>query len=255
MRILTFLAALSLVVSAQPRPSSTEQSKTIEAARASSLNYAQKLPNFICSELVEQSTQVANRLVPGDKIAIELTYFGQKEKYKVVTINGKPTTQTYQSLAGLVTGGEFGTMLFRIFDPASAAVFQWKDWTTVDKRRSAAYSYHVAREHSHHIVGYHTKTGELRTATVGQQGVVDLDVETSRVLRLTVEAVDIPKDFPVLGSTTSVEYAFVDVAGARHLLPSHAESQIRMVDGSDRNTVQFSNYRKFAAESTIDFKE
>lgn len=51
-------------------------------------------------------------------------------------------------------------------------------------------------------------------------GLVALDTETSKVLRLTLEANDMPKDFPVLGSSATVEYAFTDVAGREYLLPA-----------------------------------
>jgi hypothetical protein len=59
-------------------------------------------------------------------------------------------------------------------DPAAAAGFQWKTWTTIAKRRASVYTYRVKRDNSHHTLGYRMATGELRTTIVGL-GALDLD--------------------------------------------------------------------------------
>ena len=244
---------LCALAPAQPRPSGEEQARTIETARANALHYAGSLPDFICTEKVQQIT-TTGLVQRKERLAIQVTYFGQRERYKLLSINGGPADRPLDSLPGLVTGGEFGTMLFRIFDPASAAEFAWTGWTTVGKRRAATYSFRVARAHSHHIVGYRTSEGELRTCTVGEQGAIDLDTETARVLRIGTNAAEIPEDFPVLRAFMLVEYGYTEVAGQRHLLPARAASELVRPGQRSRNVVTFTAYRKFTANSSIDFK-
>jgi hypothetical protein len=223
MRPHRMLAAIGLLtcatIWAQPRPSAEGQSRTLDIARANVLHHGQSLPDFLCTEVVQRSWMPDLARQAGDKLTIQLTYFGQKEKYKLLTVDGAPTSRPFESLEGLVSGGEFGTMLFRAFDPASAAEFHWKGWTTIAKRRAGLYAYRVEHAHSHHTLGYDTASGELRTITVAHQGVVALDSETSMVLRLTLEAADIPPGFPILKAANSMEYGFIDISGRSYLLP------------------------------------
>lgn len=226
----------------------------IEAARSDSLNYGRQLPDFICVEAIKRLTLTGRFVRSSDNLRIQVTYFGQKEKYKLLSVNGTGTDQPFESLSGLVSGGEFGTMLFRIFDPASAAQLEWKSWSKIGKRPAAVYNYRVAVGNSHHEVGYRMASGEIRAAIVGYRGEVVVDRQTNRVLRLTLEASDIPKDFDILRSVTTVSYAFVDVAGGKHLLPVEASSEMARPRETVQNDVTFKDYRKFSADSSVDFK-
>ena len=80
-----------------------------------------------------------------------------------------------------------------------------------------------------------------------------IDFVTSRVLRLTAYADDIPKDIKVIASSMEVDYDEAPVAGRTYLLParslSHMERDERRID----NVVTFTGYRKFETESTVDF--
>jgi hypothetical protein len=49
-------------------------------------------------------------------------------------MNGKPIQKRLDSLDGLITGCEFGSLLLGVFDPSSAADFQWKESSTIRKR-------------------------------------------------------------------------------------------------------------------------
>ncbi len=47
----------------------------------------------------------------------------------------------------------------------------------------------------------------------------------------------------------------VEIAGQRWLLPRHASSTMGNTEILTNNEVEFSNYRKFAADSTVTFAE
>ena len=248
------LGLLLCTLAPAQKPSPEEQRRTVDAAREIALDYTGALPDFICTEMVQRMETVASaRNTTTDKLTIQLTYFGQKEKYKLIAINGTPATQSLESLAGLISGGEFGTALLRVFDPSSMAAFEWKRSSSIRQRRTAVYTYHVARPKSHYVLGYRNDAGEMVQATAGYHGEVDLDSETLEVLRVTTIADDIPKESRILESSVELDYDLADVAGRRYLLPARADSTLARGFRTLRNLVTFTGYRKFEAESTIDF--
>ncbi|HLK69443.1 MAG TPA: hypothetical protein VKU19_38695 [Bryobacteraceae bacterium] len=250
---LAALGSLLCIPAAAQRPTPDEQRHTLDTARDIAIHYTSKLPDFICTEQVMRTDRVNAANVKTDRLTIQLSYFGQKEKQKLVSLNGSKTTQRLESLDGLITGGEFGSLLLGIFDPSSAADFQWKESSTVRKRRAAVYTYRIARAHSHYIVGHRSASGNMLEAAAGYHGEVVLDSETSRVLRLTASADDIPKDSGILQSSVEVDYDFIDVAGHSYLLPSRSESHMERAYRQIANSVTLVDYKKFEVDSTIDF--
>lgn len=258
-RYLTYaaLGAVICIPAAAQKPTPEQQRQTLDTAREIAIHYAGKLPNFICNEQVDRSDRLARpgqlAVVHNDRLIIQLSYAGQKEKYKLVSINGTPATQPLSSLEGIITGGEFGSLQLGVFDPSSATDFQWKETTTLRKHRASVYTYRVARAHSHYMLGGRLDDGKLAAVAAGYHGEVVFDQDTSRVLRLTAEADDIPKETGITASSVQVDYDFVDVAGVKHLLPSHSDSRMEHRDRKIGNVVTYAAYHKFEVESSIDF--
>lgn len=73
------------------------------------------------------------------------------------------------------------------------------------------------------------------------------------MLRLTAVADDMPKDSGILQSSVDVDYDSIDIGGRSYLLPSRSESHMERGYRQIGNTVAFTKYRKFEADSTIDF--
>src|SRR5271156_2118038 len=167
--IFAFAGSLLCIPASAQRPTAEEQKRTIDTAREIAIHYSSKLPDFICTEQVERtdSTGANNRKV--DRLTIELSYSG-KESYKLVAIDGSPTKQTFESLDGLITGGEFGSLLLGIFDPSSSADFRWKESTTIRKRGAVVYTYKIARANSHYLLGHRAKNGQMLSAPAGYHG-------------------------------------------------------------------------------------
>ena len=88
-----------------------------------------------------------------DTLTIQLSYFEQKEDYKLILVNNTVTTQDYQTLGGATSTGDFGSMMREIFEPGTEAHFEWDHWGTLRGRRVMAFAYHVAQARSQwHIV-------------------------------------------------------------------------------------------------------
>ena len=250
--VVLFALAACATVPGQPRLSE-EQTRLLELARETAIHYSASLPSFICEESV-QRTEITGPFTTYSQLSIELT-FDRGERYKLIAINGNRTQKSLDSIGGLISGGEFGSLLLRVFEPSAAADIEWKSWSTLRNHLTAVFTYRVPREGSHYLVGYRTDNGRLISAAAGYRGEVTLDaeVEPGRVLRLTADAYDIPKNLSILHSTMAVDYDFVDISGREFSLPVRAESHLERPRRDSRNVVKFINYRKFEVDSTLAF--
>ena len=255
-RCLTTAAIFSLACAGAQaqKPGSDQQKATLGAAREIAIHYTSQLPDFICTEQVERNDRTSPTNIKVDRLTIQLSYYGQQEKQKLVTMNGKPAAQPLESLDGLITGGEFGSLQLGIFDLASAAEFQWKDTATIRKHRASVYTYKIARANSRYLVGYRGRDGKMISEPAGYHGEVALDSQNNRVLRVTAAADDMPKDSAIVASSVEVDYDFVDVAGHSYLLPARSESHMERAYRQTANVVSFVGYKKFEADSSISFK-
>jgi hypothetical protein len=56
-------------------------------------------------------------------------------------------------------------------------------------------------------------------------------------------------------SKATLDYDFNDVGGAEYLLPLKAELELEAYSIQYRNEIEFRDYRKFTAESTLTFDD
>src|SRR5215831_10069606 len=150
------LAAANLTAEPKPAPipppSSEEQAAIITEARDYALNYSKTLPDFICTQVTRRYAAPAPGTRQGgpagsdpswyalDTLTLKLSYFEQKEDYKLILVNNAVTTQDYRTLGGATSTGDFGSMMREIFEPASQAHFEWDHWGTLRGRRVMAFS-------------------------------------------------------------------------------------------------------------------
>jgi hypothetical protein len=148
--IVTSTLLLCAAATAQ-KPTTGEQKRTIDAAREVAIRYNSTLPDFICTEQVQRTRRgLVRDTVSNDRLTIQLTYFGRKENYKVLAIDGEPAQQSLEGLSGILTGGEFGSQLVGIFDPTSVADFRWKQAVMFGNRAASVYAYRIQRAGSHY---------------------------------------------------------------------------------------------------------
>lgn len=243
------VAARPAVV-AIPPPSAAEQKEILERAREYALGYSKRLPDFICLQVTRRYVDPSGLEFwrNADTITTRLSYFEQKEDYKVITINGRMVEVPYQKLDGATSSGEFGTMMRELFEPQTAARFEWQRWATLRGKRNHVYSYFVAQPNSKWTVSYQ----RTDVTTPGYRGLVFIDRDSLEVTRITLEA-DLPPSFPIQMATTMLDYDSTDISGAKFMLPLRAE--VRMRSGKDlvKNEVEFRLYRKFGADTSIKF--
>ena len=248
--------APKLVVVGPPAPDSIEQKKILAEITESALNYTKSLPNFICMQVTRRYADVSGmenyRLM--DTIAEKLSYFEQKEDYKVVSRNNIPVTTNlkHEQMDGATSSGEFGSMLLEIFSPESETQCDWERWATLRGRRMYVFSFRVEQSRSKYSIRWGRGAGEL-TTIAGYHGLIYADRDTNMVMRIKMECDHLPVDFPIQSVDLDLNYDFTNISGQPFLLPLKSELHSREGKLLVKNEVEFRLYNKFGAEATIQF--
>jgi len=234
-----------------PPPPVAEQRALIERVREHALSYAKNLPNFLCTQVTRRYYDPTGlefwRME--DTLTTRLSFFEQKETYKLVMINNHVTDLAYESLGGATSTGEFGSMMQQIFEKESDASFQWQRWATLRGKRAHVYSYRIAQPNSHWRINYERK----QEVVVGYAGLIYIDRDTEGILKVTLEAENIPPSFPIGQATTALDYDYTKIAEQEFLLPLKADVRMRQDKLLTKNLVEFHLYRKFGADTSITF--
>ena len=237
----------------KPAPSAQEQSAVLEDVRKYALSYSQNLPDFICLE-VERRYGSPPAQAPSwrqlDELTKRLTYFGQKEDYKLVLHNNSVSAnQDVKSAGGSQSFGDFGSMMRQVFEPETGAQFEWAAWHTWHGQRVMTFNYRVALERSR----YHLLFEKDRDIITAYHGWFEVDPTTHAVMRIAVIAENIPPDFPVKSASDILEYDYQDLSGQSFLLPLKAEIVMNTGEFMTRNNKEFRTYRKYSADALIKY--
>jgi hypothetical protein len=234
-----------------PPPSPDEQNRILKDVRSYALNYTKTLPDFICTQVTRRYADPSGlefwqKL---DTVTAKLTYFEQKEDYKVILINNRMVDLSVDDLGGSTSTGEFGTLLHELFDPETEARFQWLRWGKLRGRLTHVFEYEVRKDKSKWAITYEKSL----TTVPAYSGLVYVDADNLMVVRVTLTAVNIPTSFPIQEASTVLDYDYADIAGQQYLLPMKFQMRMREGKALVKNDVEFRLYRKFGAEATITF--
>ena len=241
------------LVDAPPVPSSSEQAQIIQQTRSIAREYSENLPNFICTQTVQRSARAKSgqSWKLDDTLILDVAYSDKGESYRLLSINGKPTKKSYAQIRGAKSDFDFGSILEWIFREKSEALFQWERWTNLRGRPAYVFSYHVDQSHSQ----FHMRASKFHMiAAFG--GLVYVDRETNRVMRITYAPSAIPSDWPITGLSSELDYGLASIGEQQVFLPLHAQLIVTgRIGYQSRNVMDFGNYRKFSAEATLKFEK
>jgi hypothetical protein len=239
-----------------PPPDRAEEAAVLAAVRDYALNYTKSLPNYVCVQTTRRKIIPTGRAFDqgyrsqGDVIQELLTFFDQKESYKVEMINGKSTTSVeHNQLGGTVSSGEFGTMLSHIFDPKTGAQFGWDHWGTLRGQRMYVFHYSVPRSEGYSMLDVESH----REYVSAYKGLIYAEHDSKAVMRITMDTVGIPADYPVHEVHITLDYAPTDIAGEKFILPYHYLLTSQVDKATTENQANYRLYRKYGAETTITF--
>ncbi len=236
-----------------PAPAANPNAPLIERARDVANEWVGKLPNFLCEQF---TTRYVSDTRPADwhaqdVVSAKVIYEDGRERYENISINGRPSkVDPAKGGDGAWSQGEFGTMLADLFSPATAANFRASGDGQVAGLSAKIYDFSVEQPRSHWRIipgGQHYDPA--------YRGSIWVDKKEARTLRIEEEALDLPKDFPVDHAEMTIDYDFVAIGTQRVLLPVKAEVLMcqRGTPNCDRNIIEFRNYHKYGAESTVKF--
>lgn len=224
----------------------------IEQARETAKAFTANLPNFICRQLV---SRFGSNSKPADWIALdiveaEVAFEDGQESYESIKVNGKLLKKQKMSEldGGAWSMGEFGSVLNNLLEPWTLAEFKLRKTDRTTRPQSKVYWFHVEQSRSN---------WEANVASVSYlpeyRGAIWIAEENARVLRIEMEAVNLPVSFPVDTLEMNIDYGLVRIAGQEYLLPVHSENLACMRGdlSCTWNKIDFRNYRKFSAASTL----
>jgi len=237
----------SSLTTARPEDDAAE---LIERARVAAFEFNDKLPDFICDEVVlryESRTRKPDWKLK-DRVQVELTYSGGKEDYRNVRVNGKRLKKGAPEDSGAWSTGEFGMALTSIMATNTDAKFKSRGQESMAAGlRAQVFDFSVVQPKSHWTIRYG------RSVRPAYNGSLWIDPETARVLRIEMNSRQLPVDYDFDKVEMTVDYGWVVISGQRYLLPINSESLACQTHSfvCNRNSVEFRNYRKFAVESQV----
>jgi hypothetical protein len=235
------------------RPSSGDP--VIDSARDAAFEFTDTLPNYVVKQFTtryQTDTAHGNRTSwqALDLVTADVVCENGKESYKNILVNGKAPRDAIEK-SGSWSTGEFATVLQGILHPQTNADFHNKRSTTIVNRPAYRYDYSVEQAHSM----WHVYASS-ESYVPGYTGSIWIDKETFRVLRIEMSAVNMPRSFALDAVESAVDYDFVLIGDKKALLPTHSEalSCVRGTAECTRNVIEFRNYKKFGADTSITFE-
>lgn len=221
--------------------------KAIEANKA----FDQELPNFLCQQFMTRSSSrnLGKKWKDEDVVEAEVLIVDDHEQYRDIKIDGRPTgAKDLSQIGGVWSMGEYGTVVWNLFNPPSRTQFTEEGPDLVGDRQTLVYRYKIEQENSRwklHMNG--------QTYSPGHHGKVWIDLENGRALRVEMEATFLPYDFPLWTAAGMLQYEDVEIDGQSYLLPAMAENTVCVRDSAvcSRINIDFRDYQKFSSESTL----
>lgn len=213
--------------------------------RAATVEWLDHLPDFICDQTNRRMVSVdkGRSWHATDMHEVEVTYTQGRERYRLLRLNGVAVLGDQAANARtLGSAGEFATSLKTLFDPGTAPEFG-------DGGKDHSYrklTFRVQAERSRWSVGTEVRVNPA------YQGSLSVEADTGRVHRITMLSREFPPGFPVRSVAHSTDYRAVEIGGQMFLLPARSLVEACNDKGRcQRSVIEFTNYRKFTAESRI----
>jgi hypothetical protein len=237
----------------KPPPPPAELAAILAAVKEYAVNYTKNLPNYVCVQITRRRIEPTERgyMPQGDEVQELLSFVDGKESYKVEMVNGKSQPNLkHEQLGGVVTSGEFGKLMSDIFDPASGTEFHWDHWATA-LRGKPMYVFGYSMPKSSGYSMYHVES--KREYTSAYQGLIFADLQTKEIMRITMETVGVPADFPIHEVKITLDYNPTKIADQEYVLPYRFELTSKEVRAETTNRADYRLYQKFGAEASITF--
>jgi hypothetical protein len=226
----------------------------IDDAREAAFSFSETLPNYVVKQY---TTRYATSVARGgrtswqalDTVTADVLEVDGTEQYKNILVNGKPPMRDVEK-TGSWSRGEFSSLQLDVLSPLTNADFHGKRATTIVNRPAFRYDFSVEQPNSH----WHVES-EGQSYLPAYTGSIWIDKQSHRTLRIELAAQGMPRNFPLDQVESAVDYDFVVIGDGKYLLPVHSEAlSCGRGVGCTRNVIEFRNYKKFTADTSITFE-
>ncbi len=245
---------LAAALGAAAQTSISEGTLLIAQVKRVMEKHLENVPNYTCLETVERYQQRpgAAKETLVDVVRLEVAFAGGKELF------AWPGSARFEEkeIREVVATGAFGTGDFVLHARGvflgDGTSFEYLGEEDFEGRAAHKFSYVKPLFRS----GYQIASQARGRAEVAYRGGFWVAKESLNLLRLTVEALDIPVELEVRSATSRLDYRMLPLGGREALLPK--ESELRMTDAKgiqSINRTRLSRCKVFQGESTISFAE
>jgi hypothetical protein len=241
-------------------PRSGAVDEFLEQARQANLHFTDRLPNFICRQVIHrsESRNLGKKWEDRDKVEAEVLIAEGQDSYRNISIDGQPTgINDMARIGGAWSTGEYSAIMGNLFEQNTHAVFKRGAEEKVREQPAVRYDFEVEQVYSRW-----TLHSDGQSYSPAYTGSVWLDSETGRAVRVRAEASYLPSSFPISRIESMLEYSRFDISGEEFSLPAEASVTgcMRGTATCTKNEIEFFDYQRFTAdasvfhtESTIDF--
>ena len=210
-----------------------------------------EVPNYTCLETIQRLVQDRHAIAfrPLDTVLLEVSNLGNKE------LLAWPGAHRFEEgeLSSFASGGLMGNGIFalhaRTVFLSNTSVIQYFGNEEIAGRPVARYDFRVPEVWS----GYQIRANGA-SAKVGTFGSFWIDPASLELVRLEVQANEIPAELGIERNVTIIDYAQMRIGDSGVLLPQAAKLVMMLLSGEvRRNDIQFSHCREYHAESSIRF--
>jgi hypothetical protein len=248
----SLLLALLLSASAIPGDSIAPEILHLAAIQSKAKRGLNGIPAYTCSETMERSTRTSRHYPfhKNDELRFEVAEIGGKELFS------KPGEKGFSELAihefatrGLIATGMFSHIAETVFGTAVAR-FTYAGPKRVSGHKALQYDLAVSPVFANYHLNFNN-----HQAKCGFRGAIWADQSSFDLLRLRIEATDVPAELLLVAATTEINYTRAALDGKSYLIPASAEIDTIFVNGSEsRNRIRFTNCHKYGVESTVTFQ-
>lgn len=237
-----------------PPVTNGEAAVVVELARLYAQEYSESIPNFLCfrnTRFLKESSPLG-RWKLDTELKERLSHAGDEDEHEIVAIDGKRVKgEALFFHGGLTVSGEFGNVIRRIFDPETETVFTSMGGDSEGDSGRVILGFRVTQERS----SMQISSGDEEEVEMGYAGEVYASRSTGQIFRIRLTMDELPEGYPIRGATWDIRYGPVKVEEQELLLPVFAAIEAYQEGRFVRTEATYTDYQKYAADSSIRFGE